>query len=96
MARHTFSFLGGEDLTTMGATWFVSYAYYKYVDSSHKNWEKVSTANSRASVFNSTNQYHKYWLEQVLNMNDFNLAKNSIGLSAFEVKNMAKVILDTF
>ena len=38
MARHTFSFLGGEDLTTMGATWFVSYAYYKYVDSSHKNW----------------------------------------------------------
>lgn len=35
--RHCFNFEGGEDLTTMGASWFVSYAYYCNVGSSHQN-----------------------------------------------------------
>lgn len=29
MGAHNFSFEGGEILTGMGASWFVSYAYYK-------------------------------------------------------------------
>jgi hypothetical protein len=30
MGRHPFNFAGGNELSTMGATWFVSYAYYFY------------------------------------------------------------------
>ena len=41
--RHSFAFEGGEDLTTMGATWFVSYCYYDKIDPTHKNWKKVET-----------------------------------------------------
>jgi hypothetical protein len=40
MARHCFIFENGDMLTTMGATWFVSYAYYFYVNSEHTNWRK--------------------------------------------------------
>ena len=32
MTSHAFNFEGGEDLTAMGATWFVSYSYYEYID----------------------------------------------------------------
>ncbi len=32
MASHNFSFEGGEILTGMGASWFVSYAYYQHID----------------------------------------------------------------
>ena len=32
MGAHNFSFEGGEILTGMGASWFVSYAYYEKVD----------------------------------------------------------------
>ena len=31
--RHTFSFEGGDQLTTIGATFFVSYLYHRHVDS---------------------------------------------------------------
>lgn len=47
MASHNFAFEGGEILTGMGASWFVSYAYYKTVDPSHKNWAKVPTTQTR-------------------------------------------------
>ena len=39
MAAHNFSFEGGEILTGMGASWFVSYAYYEKVDTSNPDWE---------------------------------------------------------
>jgi hypothetical protein len=32
MARNAFNFEGGEELVTMGASWFVSYSYYCYRD----------------------------------------------------------------
>lgn len=37
MASHNFAFEGGEILTGIGASWFVSYAYYETVDPSHRN-----------------------------------------------------------
>ena len=40
MASHNFAFEGGEILTGMGASWFVSYAYYEKVDPTHKNWAR--------------------------------------------------------
>ena len=90
MSTHDFSFNGGEILSKMGASWFVSYAYHKYIDSSHTNWSRVSTTQSRISKFNTSKEYHKYWLEQVLVMNSSNLSKNTIGLSSIQTKSMAQ------
>ena len=93
MPRHTFNFAGGEELTTMGASWFVSYSFYCYKDKSHKKWKKVSTYPSRISVFNRTKNYHRFWLQQILEMNERNLNRNKIGLEATEVKNMARELI---
>lgn len=96
MANHNFSFAGGDILSKMGATWFVSYAYHDRVDKNHRNWERVSTAASRMSRYNAGIPCHKEWLQEVLVMKDENLSKNTIGLDARQVKAMAKEILDNW
>lgn len=93
MARHIFLFDGGDELTTMGAAWFVSYSYYSHIDKEHKNWQKVSTASSRISVYKRTTSHHSYWLKKVLQMDEGNLAKNTLGLSGAEVKDLAKILI---
>lgn len=93
MARHPFHFDGGEYLTTMGAVWFVSYCYYDRIDKTHLNWKKISTASNRLSVYRRTVNFHKYWLNRVLEMSDGNLNKNTLGLSGQKVKTMAKKLL---
>ncbi|MDR2884108.1 MAG: hypothetical protein LBV09_03265 [Deferribacteraceae bacterium] len=94
MARHTFSFNGGKELTTMGASWFVSYCYHEHLDGTHMNWDSVLTVKNRISAYYKTKYLHKYWLEQVLEMNNYNLNKNTINLKATEIKNMAEKLLD--
>ena len=96
MATHNFSFDGGEILSKMGATWFVSYAYYEKIDRTHKNWSKVSTAHSRISRYNQGRNYHVSWLNEVIKMNHKNLNTNTIGLDATTVKEMAQKLLDYF
>jgi hypothetical protein len=93
MPKHAFNFDGGEELSKIGATWFVSYSFYSYINKSHTNWRKVSTHNSRISVFDNTHKYHEFWLEQVLVMNDKKLNTNKISLKAKETKKMAEVLL---
>lgn len=95
MTTHNFSFEGGDILTGMGATWFVSYAYYEKINRAHRNWERVSTSQSRLSRYNKGKPFHKMWLQKVINMNPANLNKNTIGLKADEIKFMAKELLDT-
>ena len=92
--RHTFAFEGGEQLTTIGATFFVSYLYYRHVDSTHRNWEAIKTKNSRISTINSSKQYHRAWLERVGSMSDVNLSKNTLGLDGTTAKAMARAILN--
>ena len=94
MTSHNFSFEGGEILTGMGASWFVSYAYYQYIDKGHTNWDRVATTQPRISKYNKGKPYHKSWLKEVVNMNPANLNKNTIGLNSDDVKNMAKQLLD--
>ena len=94
MATHDFSFSGGKILSRMGATWFVSYAYYETIDKFHMDWKKVSTVQSRISKYHSGKEYHKVWLNEVLAMNPANLSKNTIGLDAQQVKMMAREILE--
>lgn len=95
MARsHNFNFEGGAYLTQMSATWFVSYTYYQNLDSAHKNWAMVSTVDMRSNIYNRTKQYHKFWLQQVLMMDDKRLNTNSIELEAKQTKYMAKTLLE--
>lgn len=92
--RHTFAFEGGEQLTTIGATFFVSYLFYQQIDSTHRNWESVKTKNSRISTITNSRKYHRAWLERVDAMSDANLDKNTLGLNGARVKAMARAILD--
>jgi len=96
MEGHEFTFPGGEILTGMGATWFVSYAYYEKIDLTHKNWQKVTTYKNRISCYKRGRQYHEYWLHEILCMADDNLKKNKLGLSPSETKAMAKKLLENW
>ncbi len=90
MGRNVFKFKHGDILTTMGAAWFVSRAYYEYINKSHINWKRVSTFKNRNSVFmNRAKDYHLYFLEKVEHMNIKNLNKNTIHLEGEEIKKMA-------
>lgn len=93
MAAHNFTFEGGEILTGMGASWFVSYAYYEKIDRNHKNWARVSTTQPRLSKYNKGKPYHKIWLKEVISMNPANLNKNTIGLDAAQTKAMTRELL---
>ena len=53
------------------------------------NWNKVSTASNRASVFARSQRYYKYCLSEVLKMSDANLNKNSLGLKSTQIKQLA-------
>lgn len=92
--RHNFNFEGGDLLHTMGATWFVSYAYYLQIKREHTNWQKVTTYRNRISVFNGSKKYHRFFLSQITGMNEANLDKNTLGLSGLEVKEMARELLN--
>ena len=78
----------------MGATWFVSYAYYQYIDSTHKNWTNILTVEMRSNMYNHTKEYHEFWLQQVLLMNDKLLNTNRLELKAPTTKFMAKAVLN--
>ncbi|MDE5593766.1 MAG: hypothetical protein K2I75_07535 [Clostridiales bacterium] len=93
--RHDFNFEGGEELTTMSASWFVSYGWYDKVDSAHTNWSKVkeSIYKSRISVYNRTKSYHKYWLKHIITMSENKLNSNTIGLSGRRIIEMANELL---
>lgn len=91
---HDFNFDGGEYLTKMGASWFVSYMYYLKIDNMHLNWDKIKTANTRINVFDKTTKYHKFWLNEVLKVSNDKLNTNKIGINAYETKRMANQLLN--
>lgn len=95
MTGHDFNFAGGEILTPMGASWFVSYCYYCNIDKTHMNWNKVKTADTRKSSYRKGEPYHKFWLERVLEMDNKNLERGQkLQLKGNEVKKMAKELLN--
>ncbi len=96
--RHAFNFPGGEQLTSIGASFFVSYLYSEHVDSTHCRWKSIETKSksSRVRTIIRSEQHHCSWLERVDQMSDANLSKNALGLGGTEVKVMARAILDVF
>jgi hypothetical protein len=91
--RHTFSFNGGDLLTSIGVTFFISYLYYLQFDRTHRNWESVATRQSRISTIDRSKQYHQEWLERVDSMSEAKLNTNSLGLKGSAVKMMARAII---
>ena len=81
--RHVFSFEGGDKLTTIGATFFVSYLYHQHIDSAHNNWAKIKTQRSRISTIKRTESYHRAWLERIADMKESNLNRNTLNLNGF-------------
>ncbi|MEQ1484780.1 hypothetical protein [Methyloglobulus sp.] len=75
------------------ATFFVSYLYYRHVDSTHSNWASIKTKNSHINTINISEQHHRAWLERIGGMNDANLSKNTLGLDGAAVKKMALTVL---
>jgi hypothetical protein len=94
---HEFSFEGGELLTPIGAAWFVSHAYYEYVDKNHVNWKNPKfselSVQSRTSNYIKSKQYHMGWLYEVLKMQQLDKHKNFCGLHSTKIKEMAAEIL---
>jgi len=88
---HAFNFPGGEELTKIGASWFVSY-WYGLKNPTHQNWKKVGTHPTRANVFKSTTGYHNDWLKEIAKMNEDKLDTNEIGLTGVAVKKLAKML----
>ncbi|HAT41796.1 MAG TPA: hypothetical protein DCS87_08725 [Rheinheimera sp.] len=90
--RHVFTFDGGDQLTTIGCTFFVSYLYHSYIDPSHKNWDSVKTKKSRISTIARSKCYYHGWLNQIASMSIARLNKNTLGLDGSTVKAMALAI----
>lgn len=90
--RHAFAFEGGQQLTTIGATFFVSYLYHRHVDSTHRNWDSIKTQKPRISTINNSESYHQGWLNYIGSMSDANLNRNTLGLDGATVKKMALAI----
>lgn len=84
---------GMRELNSMGKSWFTSYAFYDYVDKSQVKWKNTSTIKRRKSYYERTRQLHRKMLQYVLDANPASLAKNSLGLSAADVKEMARKLL---
>lgn len=83
---------GGRILTSLSATWFVSYLYYLKIDSSHLNWNKFK---ERIPNFEKSKKYHNEWLKKIVDKNPLKLNKNQIGLQGIRVKEMAQELLKT-
>ena len=70
--------------------------FYLNIDNTHLNWQKVKTYKNRIIIFNQSNNYHYYWIEKILDMNNKKLNTNKINLTAYQIKNMAEKILDIY
>ena len=84
-----------NSLRKMGASWFVSYLYYKQIDNTHQNWNNITKVNMRISFFNNSKDFHQMWLQKVLLMNTGKLNTNKIGLNAEVIYKMAKTLLQS-
>ena len=93
MPRTYFKFVGGKQLTNIGASWFVSYMYYQKVDKTHSNWKNISNPMDRVAKCNKHSIYHKVWINEIVGMNPNRLGRNLLGLSGNDIISMAKILL---
>ncbi|MGI6593704.1 MAG: hypothetical protein ACOX24_01275 [Christensenellales bacterium] len=98
MRNHNFSFDGGEILSRISAAFFVSYAYYEKIDSSHIAWKEApyteNSRNSRLSKYRNSRHYHEGWLHEVMKMEQLDRVPNKCGLNSYQIKDMAFQLLN--
>ena len=87
-------------MTSMSASWFVSYLYHIRIDRKHLNWKIKETPTRHSAVARSERKstlngmpMHRHYIEQICAMSAGNLSKNHIGLTGERVLAMARELL---
>lgn len=88
---------GGQKLSYIGASFFISYLYYLKEDSTHKAWDNLKNEKSKKYRINSINRnkdYYKDWVTYIINVRTPSpLIRNTIGLTDAEIVDMAKKLV---
>ena len=83
-------------LQSMGKSWFLSYLYFKNIDSNHlfwKNVESTKSLQSRISVFKRSKMFHKIYLNETIKSNPSLLGHNKLGLSGEDIITMSNELI---
>ena len=83
-------------LHSMGKSWFVSYLYFKNIDSNHLFWKNVKSTKSlqsRISVFKRSKMFHKIYLNEIIKSNQSSLDTNKLGLSGKDIIMMSNELI---
>lgn len=83
-----FYFEAGEKLRAVGASFVVSYLFWKLIDSNHNNWRLAKTNNPK--VIESNRKYWNVWTNAIRYKSPGYLASNKISLTGLEIIKMAK------
>lgn len=83
-----------EQLNEIGASYFVSYLYGKYIDKAHKNYKKRKT--SKIAQIEKLKESYDDLISLVLQMDPDSLETNEIGLSGERVLQMAEKLKTLF
>jgi hypothetical protein len=87
-------FEAGEKLRTVGASFLVSYLYWKKIDQTHNNWRLANTNNPNS--IESNKGYWAIWIEAIIRKDPAALGQNKIDLTGSQIINMAKKLLPLF
>lgn len=80
-------------LMTVGCSWFVVKLYHDKIDPSYRNWEKVKTLDKRLSAYTNHEEDYKAWLIYLGNADLKKMERNTIGITASELKVMIDRLL---
>ena len=88
---------GGQILSRIGASFFISYLYYLKLDATHKAWDTFknkSLKKTRIKLINRYSIYYKDWVNYIIDVIvPSPLQRNKIGLTDAEVVDMAKKLV---
>lgn len=94
---YPFNCNGGQILSRIGASFFVSYLYYLKVDKNHLAWDTFknkSLKRDRIKLINRYSIYYKDWVNYIINvLTPSPLIRNTIGLSDADVVDLAKKLV---
>jgi len=86
-------FDAGEKLRGVGASFFVSYLYWKLIDPTHTNWRLAKT-NNPITVLNNK-EYWFIWADAIVYKSPSDLGTNKINLTGYEIISMAEKIAES-
>jgi hypothetical protein len=84
-------FEAGEKLRAVGASFLVSYLYWKIIDPTHINWRFAKTNNPNTIEVNKN--YWGIWISAIIHKNPASLEQNKINLTGSQIVSMAKRLL---